>query len=296
VFWESVSGKLAERLTAELLAPASLFWAAGLGAWILEEGWSDSGGRLAHWFGGLSGAEQVLLAAGALGALVASAAVGEYLTRPVLRLLEGYWPRGLRRLRDVAIAARARRIQRAEKRLTELEVARRQRGLTPDETLEFGRLDATLRRVPAAPDLRMPTHLGDVLRAGETWPRQKYGLDAVVCWPRLWLVLPEQARTDLTQARGELDHSVAIAIWGALIVVWTFLTWWALLAAAVVASFAYLRALRAAEVFADLVESAFDVFRDALYKELGFTFPAAREDEHQTGERLTAYLWRGELR
>jgi hypothetical protein len=293
VFWESVSGKLADRLTAELFAPATLFWAAGFGAWIVGGGWDDSGGRLARWFGGLSGVEQVLVAAGALGALVASAAVGEYLARTVLRLLEGYWPPGFHRLRDAATAARSRRIMRAEQDLAKLESARRERGLTAGETLEFARLDARLRRVPASPGLRMPSRFGDVLRSGETWPREKYGLDAVVCWPRLWLVLPEQARTDLANARGELDHSVAIAMWGALIVGWTPLTLWALPAAAVVASFAYLRSIRAAEVFADLVEAAFDVFRDSLYTHVGRPVPA-REDERREGESLTAYLWRGE--
>jgi hypothetical protein len=295
VFWESVSGKLAERLTAELVAPATLFWAAGLGAWILDRGWNDSADRLVRWFEGLSGVEQVLVAAGALGALIASAAVGEYLARTVLRLLEGYWPRGLGWLRDAATAARSRRIARAETTLAELEATRRRSGLDPGEALEFARLDAKLRRVPAAPDLRMPTRLGDILRSGETWPRLKYGLDAVVCWPRLWLVLPEQARTDLAQARRELDHSVAIAMWGAMILVWTPLTLWALLAAAVLASFAYLRSLSAAEVFADLVEAAFDVFRDSLYTHVGVAFPAAGEDERRAGESLTAYLWRGDL-
>ena len=294
MFWESVSGKLAERLTAELLAPATLFWAAGLGAWILDEGWNDSAGRVVRWFSGLSGVEQVLISAGALGALVVSAAIGEHVAPTVLRLLEGYWPRGLRRLRDAATAARSRRIERAESALVKLEAKRRRSGLTPGETLEFSRLDSKLRRVPAAPDLRMPTRLGDVLRAGETWPRQKYGLDAVVCWPRLWLLLPEQVRTDLAEARKELDHSVAIAMWGVLIVVWTPLTWWALPAAAVVASFAYARSLRAAEVFADLVEAAFDDFRDSLYTHVGLAVPAAREGERRAGEFLTAYLWRGE--
>jgi hypothetical protein len=294
VFWESISGKLAERITAELVAPATVFWAAGLGAWILDDGWDDSGGRLVRWFSGLSGVEQILVAAGALGGLIVSAAVGEHLARSVLRVLEGYWPRGFGRLRARATAARARRIERAETRLSDLEAARRNNGLAPDEALEFARLDAKLRRVPAAPDLRMPTRLGDILRSGETWPRQKYGLDGVVCWPRLWLVLAEPARTDLAQARRELDHSVAIGMWGALVVVWAPLTWWALPTAAIVASAAYLRTIRAAEVFADLVEAAFDVYRDSLYSRVGVAFPAARADERRAGEALTAYLWRGD--
>jgi hypothetical protein len=294
VFWESVSGKLAERLAAQIAAPAAGFWAGGLGAWILAKGWHGSGERLVHWFGGLSGAEQVIVATGALLVFVVSAAVVDRLAPTALRLLEGYWPHGLGWLRRTLTEARWRRLSSAEAKLRRLEAKRRHEGLTASDMIEFARLDRQLRRVPSSPELRMPTRLGDILRSGEAWPREKYGLDAVVCWPRLWLLLPEQARTNLIEARQELDRSVVVGIWGALLIVWTPLTWWALPAAVVVTAAAYQRSLGPAAVFADLIEAAFDVFRDSLYARTGMPPPAGPTDERRAGELLTAYLWRGE--
>jgi len=44
---------------------------------------------------------------------------------------------------------------------------------------------------PAESDRHMPTKLGNILRAAELRSKDKYGLDAVICWPRLWLLLPD---------------------------------------------------------------------------------------------------------
>jgi len=294
VFWESISGKIADRLTMQIAAPAVGFWVSGLLAWIVAVGWSGSGERLLHWFGGLSGAEQVIVAAGVLLGFVVSASVVDQLAPTVLRLLEGYWPRGLGWLRRSLTDARSRRFNSAQAKLGRLETKRRKEGLTATDTFEFARLDRQLRRMPSAPDLLMPTRLGNILRAGEAWPRDKYGLDAVVCWPRLWLILPQQARTDLAEARGALNRSVVVGIWGALLIVWIPLTWWALPVAVIVATAAYQRSLGAAAVFADLVEAAFDDFRESLYRQVG-TPHSDRTEEPRRGELLTTYLWRGEV-
>jgi len=292
-FWESVSGKLAERWTAELLTPAAMFWASGFAAWVVADGWDGTGPRVARWFDGLSGAEQVVVAAGGLLCLIGSAGVVEQLTFPILRLLEGYWPSGLGPLKDALTRLAGRRMQRDEARLQALEAKRRAGPLNARDASELVRLDERLRRFPAAPESRMPTKLGNVLRAGESWPRDKYGLDAAVCWPSLWLLLSDAVRDELVEARKRLDTAVALAVWGALLAVWTFLTWWALPAAVVVYVYAYWSAVRAAAVHCDLVESTFDLFRGSLYGALRFPQPVDPAEERRAGAALTAYLWRG---
>jgi len=36
----------------------------------------------------------------------------------------------------------------------------------------------------------MPARLRSILRAAESYPPRRCGLNLIVCWPRLWLVLP----------------------------------------------------------------------------------------------------------
>lgn len=66
--------------------------------------------------------------------------------------------------------------------------------------------------MPAHANRLMPTRLGNVLRAAESGVEDKYGIDPVPCWPALWLVLPDETRTEVTAARASLDtdrHVVA---------------------------------------------------------------------------------------
>jgi hypothetical protein len=293
-FWEGLGGKLGEQWSAALVAPAAIFWAGGLGLWILDKGWSDSGRRIVDWFAGLSGAEQGLVAVGALLALAGSAIVVDLLTLPVVRLLEGYWPTGFHWLRRRLTDRRSAKVLAKETELQALAAKLAKEGLTADEQTRFVQLDVDLRRIPTAPEQRLPTRLGNVLRSAETWPRAKYGLDPVVAWPRLWLVLDDDVKKELVEARQRLDQAVATFIWGVLLVVWLFLSWLAFPAALAVCAFGYWWAVRAAEVFADLVEAVYDVFRPNLYTKLRLPAPERPADEAAFGEQVTAYLWRGE--
>jgi hypothetical protein len=85
----------------------------------------------------------------------------------------------------------------------------------------------------------MPTRLGDILRAAEARPTNKYGLDTIVCWYALWLLLPAETETELVQARAALDKAAGTWLWGALFLVWTPWTWWAVPIAVVVPALAY---------------------------------------------------------
>src|SRR5215831_17736992 len=229
-FWEALGGKLGEKWAASLLAPAAVFWAGGFGAWVLDAGWDDSGKRIVDWFDGRTGAEQAIVAVGALLALAGSAVVVSQLTLPVLRLLEGYWPWPFSLLRPWVGKPRANWLRR-ERRIFDRLAAKSEKQITEEEKRRYVTADVRLRRAPPQQDDWMPTKLGNTLRSGETWPYEKYGLDAIVCWPRLWLVLSDGVKTELVEARKQLDLAVTVLIWGLLLGVWSVLTWWALLAA-----------------------------------------------------------------
>lgn len=51
----------------------------------------------------------------------------------------------------------------------------------------------------------LPTRLGNILKAVELYPQMRYGIDAVLVWPRLFPPLPGQSLATLVTARAELS-------------------------------------------------------------------------------------------
>jgi hypothetical protein len=63
--------------------------------------------------------------------------------------------------------------------------------------------------------------------------------------------------------------------------------------AAVLASYAWM--IQAADEYGELLESAYDVYRFALYKSLCLRLPADSAEEPGMGRLLTRFLWRGDV-
>jgi len=298
-FWEGLGNKLAEQWAPRILTPAFAFWTGGLAAWlwgnlgddIRANGWAVALQRHTTKFDNLPIALQVALVIVVLLALVASAAIAERLTLPLLRILEGYWPP---RLGGWLQRHNFTRRQAAYTRAGDLAGKRDDVGLTPGEAAELATLERRLRCTPATQALTLPTRLGNLLRAAEARPRERYGLDTVVSWPYLWLLLDKDTKTELIQARSALNAATRVWLWGALFSVWTVWAWWALPAAvAACAATYYGSMLSAAEVYGDLVGATFALHRTALYAALRWPPPASPKEEIPDGEAVTTYLWRG---
>jgi hypothetical protein len=152
-----------------------------------------------------------------------------------------------------------------------------------------------LHGMPRQDALGMPTRLGDILRASERRPADKYGLDTIACWTALWLLLPAETKTELVQARSALDNAARAWLWGALFVVWTPWTWLALPVAIVVPALAYyVGILAAATLFGELTVSAFDLYRFRLYDSLHLPRPSSPIlERRRDGPRVTRFLWTG---
>lgn len=109
--------------------------------------------------------------------------------------------------------------------------------------------------------------MGNILRAAERKPSEKYGLDAVICWSRLWLLLPDTVKQDLQAARADLNTAARVWLWSILFCGWAFLAWnpatpfltnllalWPLLGLLSV-GLAYQWAIAAAQTYGELIES-----------------------------------------
>lgn len=287
-FWKTVGESLAKEWVAKVFAPAFVFWAGGLVALIWRFGWTPVE---TWWFGLRPGAQITVLVAGLIGIAV-SAAVVQRFGDPCLRLLEGYWPGSLGWLRQRMVERQNHKLDEAK--TTSLTLL--QKGLpnlTADEEDAFVRADSRLRHAPHNGKQRMPTTLGNILRASERRPRDRYGLETLVCWPRLWVLLPEQAREDVSATRAGLDAAIRVFIWGLLFALWTGVAWWAAPIGVFVALYAYRWSLTQAETYGDLLEAAFDLYRFALYEALRWPLPKDSSDEKIEGERLSQYLHRG---
>lgn len=294
-FWEGIGSKLAERW-ASIAGPALVFWLGGLLAWARHAGGFDKLSSATGWLERQSTLGQILVVVGALLASVASGLIVDRLTFPALRILEGYWPEWTARVRDPAIKRKREKAieEEAEWQRLAQEVLVEPPTATPEQAAEFTRLDARRVRRPSDPDRCLPTRVGNILRAAESRPLDKYGLDAVVIWPRLWLLMPDAVRGEVSSARVSLDAAVAAAIWGALFCAFAPWTLWAIpagLGVAVVTVVMWIP--NRAETFADLLESTYDLHRTALYEQLRWPLPTNPQHERAQGQLLTSYLLRG---
>jgi hypothetical protein len=300
-YWKSLGGKFADRWMTAIFSPAFALWVTlGLAYFaargqptVHRYGWLGAIRVWSRQLVGLPVVVQIALLILPLLVLLATGGLIRLASLQVVRLLEGYWwpvlARPRRYLRDML----SRRCDRDLDRLSEL-AARPVTDLTPEMLAERSRLERHRWRFPADPRYRMPTRLGNAMRAAELRPGTRYGLDSVICWPRLWLLLPDAARQDISRVRASLYLSAqawTCAVLACVGVVWS---WWALpLGIAAAAGIYYWPVLGNARAYCDLIGAAYDVHRWLLYDALRWPYPANPADERTQGRRLTLYLRAG---
>lgn len=152
-------------------------------------------------------------------------------------------------------------------------------------------------------DLR-PTALGNVLSAAETYPRRAYGINALVVWPRLYVLVPDK----LASASGPLDTvqflclvsllSTVLAVGGGAYAAFEGLgaaIYLGLVAGGlVVARLAYSGAVEAGVEYGLHLRAAFDLYRNELLVQLGRPLPATQEEEKRTWADVSQRLSTGE--
>ncbi|MCG9884534.1 MAG: hypothetical protein MH825_02970 [Cyanobacteria bacterium] len=286
---EGVGGKVAENWFPALLSSPFLFWVGGLVITLQKFGWRSA----LEWLGQQPEPIQLGVLVVGLGGAIASAFLVERFEFGILRGLEGYW----HPLFDPLKKRRIQHYQRQQHRLeADFQRLRAKTTRSPEDNQKLLQIHGQLDNLPLDLDAGptnpylMPTRLGNILRAYERKSFEKYGLDAIVCWPRLWCLLPDTARNDISTARAELNAAVRLFIWSLLFWVWIPWSGWALPIGAVSAWTAYRWAIAAAQTYGILIETAFDLYRAQLYLALRLPLPLDSAQEWEKGYALTQYL------
>ncbi len=286
---ESLSSQISARWLERFLGPAWLFWVGG--ALLTIQRMDYSLAELWASFAQLDALLQGALLIGGLLLIGASDALLDSLDLPLLRLLEGYWLNSpLRWLVGWGTRVQGRKYQAW---LNRWQTLKAKPTLSPAESQELEYLEEEIRTYPADPQRFLPTRLGNLVRSAEEAPRERFGLDAVTCWPYLWFVLPDSVRQEILQARHQLNRSAQSLVWGALFLLWTLASAWAIPIGLVWMVWAYRRTFRMARVFGELLEAAFGLYRWELYHSQRWPLPKDPEEELALGRRLSEFLARG---
>jgi hypothetical protein len=280
--FDQAAGFLDRRFVLNIVLPSLAFW-GGLAILAAEgAGWATA----SRWLTGRTGFEQAMLVGAAVAGLLLFSYVLAGQVTLLTRLWEGYWPGG------TGSWLAARRIKR-HTRVWE--------GLDLDDDLDY------MRRFYGFPIRKadvLPTRLGNVLRAAEDYPGddERYGMDAVFYWPRLYLVLPAETRALVQSHRSGLDRMVLLAslamlfpFAGLIVLALAGTSWLAWVVSAVVAllvgAAAYQGAVSAAVAFGDVIRSCFDNYRRTLLEQLGLPLPASLEAERKLWGALKQQLY-----
>jgi hypothetical protein len=290
-FGKSLGSKLGERWVSEALAPAGLFWVAIV---LMYAAPHKLQAIILGW--GISDISYIAIAFVGLVILILTASLVDSLTSGALGFLEGYWR--IEPLRTLAIAVQRRTRKRLRGRWMDLLASATDgnpASLEASQRATFVRLDELLHQYPTDDRDLMPTRLGNVLRAAERRPLVRYGLDAVVCWPRLWLIIPDAARTTVQSARSALDADLRAWIYAIALCAFALYqrNWLPALAALSLGYFLYVRATASAITYGSLIVSVYDMYRTLLYDGLRLPLPTSVSDEPTAGTLVNMYLARG---
>lgn len=174
-----------------------------------------------------------------------------------------------------------------------------------DTTVDYERIYYAFP-FPNEPEEVMPTRLGNILKNSERYAYQRYDMDAVLLWPRLYAVLPESFVKTLAGAKASLDFmlvvsslSVLFALVAGLYLIVVQSAWWVFLVCflggLVVAWLAYKSSLEAAITYGQLIKSAFDLYKGELCKQLGYKQPNSLEGERALWASIYQLIYKGEV-
>lgn len=155
--------------------------------------------------------------------------------------------------------------------------------------------------LPTQPEEVMPTRLGNILKNAEMYPKDRYKIDAVLIWPRLYHLLPERFIQTLAEARSALDFmlvisslSVAFVLVGGSYLLYinapVRIIIFCILGGLFVAWMAYKGSISSGLLYAQQIKVAFDLYRNELIKQMHLPLPANPDEEKKLWNDIVLFL------
>jgi hypothetical protein len=291
--------KLAERWLSLLVLPGALYVATFAAAQILGHSHPFTIARLDDRFRDWEQASSSAVLMLAMMALLLSAAAG-LAAQAAGSVVERSWlaERWTSRPRPFFILARAltnrrrrrwRAAQAEHRAHAKAKVDRLANGgpVTPemDQAIVASRRRIT-RISPEEPD--RPGWMGDRMHAVSLRVDRDYRLDLPTAWPHLWLIIPDEVRVTVSEAKEAFQRAATLAGWGLLYLVVAALWWPAAVVGIVVLLTAHHRAREAVEVYATLVEATTRLHAATLATALGIDHSGPMD--RSTGWAVTCLL------
>jgi hypothetical protein len=145
-----------------------------------------------------------------------------------------------------------------------------------------------------------PTRFGNILRSGELYAEDHYGLDAVVIWTRLRPFVPAAMLEALQDRKISIDFMLLMTLYsGCITLFWcpmllVFTKQWLLFLACAfglpIAFVCYQNAVQSAIAYSEQVRSIFDLHRRELIFALGLKVPLDIEDERQFWSDISQFF------
>jgi hypothetical protein len=287
VFLDKASGLLNRRFLVAWWFPTFIAGVAALLLGVTPYGLTSAW----QWWQQQDGSVQTWLLFGGLLLVTLFAYLLQVLTRPLMRLYEGYWPHRVRRWFRKSVEKRWQRWRRER-----AEAAK-------DDFSRYAILQDRLHHeYPPQAEQLLPTRLGNVLRSAENYPITAYGMDAIFWWSRLWPLLPEATQKgiedEFTPVLALLNLATlvgVVAISGAIYLLRAWVGWWqpsAVLLGGVFLSWAaYRGAALQARSYGQCIRAAVDLYRFDLLKALHQPLPATPQEERALWKQLIAWLY-----
>jgi hypothetical protein len=225
------------------------------------------------------------------------------LNDPLYRFLEGYTYPGW-------LAERLKRRNRKylQRCLQELEAlhdkwAEQGTAFAPSDLVHYRTLRLDLVKwMPSRESDVLPTRFGNAIKAFEIYPRDIYGADAIVIWPRLASVIPKAFGEKIDDIRSQIDFLINCCLFSAFLSLLSFVRavysvrwnnvdlfsidgvyafssrveahWLLCTAVGTVATYVFYHcAVMRVPAWGELVMSAFDCYLPALAGQFGFELP-----------------------
>jgi len=283
-FLEKIGEGLAEKWLLSVLAPAFVFFGIGFIGYMSYYG--DQ--VFVLFWNNLSQVKQIMFCVLALMVISGCALLVETIQDQVFWLMQGYWPRLFENLRYKLALKWNNRIKEKGFELQSLVD-----DVSPKGRRRFAKLDAELSYLPKTSQT-MPTLIGNIVLGYEQYSSIRYGLEANVFWPRIYLLLPKDVKDEVSATRSKILENVRLLIWLVASLIWVIWLPWVILSV-FIALVVYSRLLNSILLHGELIKSIFDLFRFDLYKKLCFSLPKTPKEEDEMGRILGEYIYRGNI-